>query len=170
MAMEDPSLIGTTQDVWVLANDDIDMFMKGRSTDVDTERGSGIASPTGTTGEIQVLSTVNDFAMILDDVKDFLESEARKAERDLRRLEGNLEEIDQELVRGREALAAVPAGDEAQRAGFASSRIAAAPLPPTWSASGCRPRSCEPGPTPPGRRSASPPTCRATWSGSTAAS
>jgi phosphate transport system permease protein len=116
MAMEDPSLIGTTQDVWVLANDDIDMFMKGRSTDVDTERGSGIASPTGTTGEIQVLSTVNDFAMILDDVKDFLESEARKAERDLRRLEGNLEEIDQELVRGREALAAVPAGDEAQRA------------------------------------------------------
>jgi phosphate transport system permease protein len=110
LVIADPSLIGTTQDVWVLANDDIDMFMKGRSTDIDTDRGSGIASPTGTEGEIKVLSTVNDFAAILEDVKDFLDDEARKAERDLRRLEGNLKEIDAEIEKAKTQMAASAAG------------------------------------------------------------
>jgi len=111
----DPSLIGTTQDVWVLANDDIDMFMKGRSTDVDEVPGAGIASPTDTKGEIRVLSTVNDFSVVLDDVKDFLDEEARKAERELKRLERNLAEIEAEISEAESRIASAADATEAQR-------------------------------------------------------
>jgi phosphate transport system permease protein len=111
MVMQDPGLIGTTHDVWLLANDDIDMFMKGRSTGIDTESGEGIASPTGTEGEIRVLSTVNDFAGILDDVKDFLGDEARTAERKLARLESSLAELDAEIAAAEAQLAEVSEAD-----------------------------------------------------------
>jgi phosphate transport system permease protein len=105
MVAADPGLIGTTRDVWLLANDDIDMFMKGRSTAIETERGDGVASPTGSEGEIRVLSTENDFVVILDDVKQFLDREAREAERKLRRLESGLEELDAEIAEASARLA-----------------------------------------------------------------
>jgi phosphate transport system permease protein len=98
LVLNDPSIIGTTRDLWLLANDDIDMFMKGRSTRVETDVGAGIASPTGMEGEVKVLSTVNDFSAILEDVKDLLEEQARAAERNLKRLERNLAEIEEEIA------------------------------------------------------------------------
>lgn len=36
MVEQDPSLIGQERSVWLIADDDLDMFMKGRSTAVDT--------------------------------------------------------------------------------------------------------------------------------------
>lgn len=114
LVMADPGLIGSTRELSVLANDDIDMYIKGRSTEVDEEHGLGIASPTGTTGEIRILSTVNDFAVVLDDVKDFLDHEARNAERALARLERNLAEIEAEIAKDRSQMETAGAPRESQ--------------------------------------------------------
>ncbi len=66
--LANPAIVGTTQEVWVLANDDIDSFMKGRSTAIDRQRGEGTARPSlipaGAENEIQVRSTEADFAGI----------------------------------------------------------------------------------------------------------
>ncbi len=66
--LADPAIIGTTQALWVLANDDIDSFMKGRSTAIDRQRGEGTASPSlvaaGAENAIQVQSTGADFTGI----------------------------------------------------------------------------------------------------------
>ena len=75
MVMADPGIIGTTREVWVLADDDADMFMKGRSTPIDIQRGAGLASlipvEGGADDQIQVLSTANDFSDIMSDLDDF---------------------------------------------------------------------------------------------------
>ncbi len=72
LVLADPGIIGTTREVWVLADDDTDMFMKGRATPIDIERGLGQASLVPVAGgeenQIQVLSTANDFGLMLKDV------------------------------------------------------------------------------------------------------
>ncbi len=74
LVLANPGIIGTTREVWVLADDDADMFMKGRSTPIDIQRGVGRASLVPVAGgeenQIQVLSTANDFGLILQDVAD----------------------------------------------------------------------------------------------------
>ena len=80
LVLADPGIIGTTREVWVLADDDADMFMKGRATAIDIERGAGHASLVPVTGgeenQIQVLSTANDFSGILMDLADYREDQA----------------------------------------------------------------------------------------------
>ncbi len=61
MVMQSPALVGTTQMVRVPANDDVDMFFKGHATAIHHYKPQGILSPTGVEGEIQLLSTSNDF-------------------------------------------------------------------------------------------------------------
>jgi phosphate transport system permease protein len=75
--LADPGIIGTTQEVWVLADDDADMFMKGRSTPIAIQRGVGLASLVpvegGEDNQVQVLSTAKDFSLILRDLADYRE-------------------------------------------------------------------------------------------------
>lgn len=57
-----PGLIGSTVKVPLLLSDDADLYFKGSGTAIESRPGRGIATPSGTTGEITVESTAGDFA------------------------------------------------------------------------------------------------------------
>ncbi len=82
----DPALIGTEQTLRLLADDDVDMLMKGHSTAIRSRAGEGIASLTGTTGQVRILTTGNAFADVLADIKARLEGRAEALEREAARL------------------------------------------------------------------------------------
>ncbi len=98
LVLNNPDLIGTRQQVWVPADDDIDVFNKGGSTDIEVEIGRGIASPSGITGEITVMTTTNSFTPILTEVKDHLAQQAQKLNRDVARLQSSLKSLDQSIA------------------------------------------------------------------------
>jgi len=85
--LEDPSLVGRTLSVDVKLNDDADIYVKDKTVEVETAaQVNGIASPTGVSGEIQILSTSNDFGAILVRVKEMLAERAEDLRDDI---EGN---------------------------------------------------------------------------------
>lgn len=73
----DPSLIGQTVKTSLLLSDDADLYFKGLGTSIERTPGRGIAAPSGTTGEITILSSVNDFSDELVKVKRKLAQRAR---------------------------------------------------------------------------------------------
>jgi len=103
MVDEDPSIVGTTQTVWVHMSDDADVFFKGRSTDVSTLSVNGAASPSGTEDEIQVLSTSDDFRDILLEVKELLRQDATDLERDAGRVDQQIALYQRDLNAGGDA-------------------------------------------------------------------
>ncbi len=58
----DPGLIGKTVRVPLLLSDDADLYFKGSGTPIIKRNGVGTATPSGTTGEITILTSSNDFA------------------------------------------------------------------------------------------------------------
>jgi phosphate transport system permease protein len=80
----DPQLIGTTVKVPLLLSDDADLYFKGAGTRIESRLGLGTATPSGTSGEISVLTSANDFADELVAVKRALAERAaqRSAEAD----------------------------------------------------------------------------------------
>ena len=58
----DPSIIGQTVKVPLLLSDDADIYLKGSQTKVVTHVSRGTATPSGTKGEITILTSANDFA------------------------------------------------------------------------------------------------------------
>jgi phosphate transport system permease protein len=93
LVSRDPSLIGTEQTLWLVADDDVDMFMKGRSTPVDEQPGLGTAQPSGAIGEITLSATADDFDVIVARSRGFLERSAAKLDRDIARLERVLADV-----------------------------------------------------------------------------
>jgi phosphate transport system permease protein len=98
LVLNNPGLIGTRQQIWVPADDDIDVFNKGGSTDIETEVGRGIASPSGVEGEISVMTTTNSFTPILAEVKESLARQARQYQRDVKRLKSSLIDLDDSVA------------------------------------------------------------------------
>jgi phosphate transport system permease protein len=103
--MADPSLIGSTVTVPVLVSDDADLFYKGLVTRIEELPTRGIASPSGTTGTVTLLSSANDFSDELIRVKTALSAQAAV----LRRERDRLRQLDQtntaDLIAARDALA-----------------------------------------------------------------
>ncbi len=66
---DNPELVGQTVRVWITSSDDIDVYNKGQVSDIETFEVSGVATPTGTSGEIEILTGANDFAGIVTEVK-----------------------------------------------------------------------------------------------------
>ena len=61
--LADPALVGQTVTTRLLLSDDADLYLKGWGTDiVRRQETRGTATPSGTTGEITVASTADDFA------------------------------------------------------------------------------------------------------------
>ncbi|MGZ8371573.1 MAG: phosphate ABC transporter permease PstA [Rhodoplanes sp.] len=73
----DPSLIGQTIKAPLLLSDDADLYFKGLGTSISRTPGRGIASPSGTTGEVTIHSSANDFSADLVRVKRSLSQRAR---------------------------------------------------------------------------------------------
>ncbi len=82
----DPSLIGQTISVPVLLSSDADLYFKGIGTAVVRTPGLGTATPSGTSGEIEVTSTSADFANTLALVKQMLTTRARTERQEAERL------------------------------------------------------------------------------------
>jgi phosphate transport system permease protein len=106
----DPAVIGTEQTMRLLADDDVDMLMKGHSSDVRTSAGVGSASLTGTSGEVRILSTGNAFAEALADVKERLDHRAIGLEREATRLQRELDRLPKVRDTAVTAAGAAPVG------------------------------------------------------------
>lgn len=84
--VENPKLVGTTVKVPLLLSDDADLYFKGDGTQVVTRVPAGIATPSGTTGEITVLTAANDFADKLALIKKSLADAAASLSLEVSRL------------------------------------------------------------------------------------
>jgi phosphate transport system permease protein len=65
----DPSLIGQTVTVPVLLSDDADLYLKGTGTRIVRLPGRGAATVDGTTGEVRLQSSADDFAALAAGLK-----------------------------------------------------------------------------------------------------
>ena len=83
----EPSLIGTTVKAQLLLSDDADLYFKGSETGISTRPMRGIATPSGTSGEVTVLTSANDFADALVLIKQGLASRAERLRGEASRLE-----------------------------------------------------------------------------------
>jgi ElaB/YqjD/DUF883 family membrane-anchored ribosome-binding protein len=104
MVMSNPELVGNTVRVWVPADDELDMLLKGHTTELERHEGLGIASLVNGDGEIKLLSTANDFTNILQDLKRMLAKSAKQSERKLKRLRDNLADAEKSLLRVEERI------------------------------------------------------------------
>jgi phosphate transport system permease protein len=98
MVMSNPGLIGKTLRVWVPADDELDMFIKGHTTDLKRTAGDGLLSLVRSGDEIKLLSTSNDFTEVLQAIKKQLDDQARQSERKLDKLRDNLKDAETNLT------------------------------------------------------------------------
>lgn len=116
----DPKLIGTTVKVPLLMSADADLYMKGEGTPIVNRTPRGIATPSGTTGEVTVLTSSNDFADELKTIKQALAERSRVLEIEAGRLrrakdkanDARLAELDAE-IKDIKTRVEQPGGDEA---------------------------------------------------------
>ena len=87
MVVADPTLIGRTVKVPLLLSANADLYFKGAGTPITTRPGRGIATPSGTNGEITVLTSTNDFANELVAIKNSLAARARELNAEADRLQ-----------------------------------------------------------------------------------
>ncbi len=98
--LANPAMIGEKVTLWVPTDDDVDMFMKGRSTPIESLAVNGRAEPSGTSGAIEVSSTANDFTAIVSRVKASLNERMcalREEVAELQNVQANLESEQQTL-------------------------------------------------------------------------
>ena len=102
--LDDPdATIGQTS--FAVPLDDVaDLYFKGQVSEERFVETTGEASPTGTEGTIQILSTANDFRDLLADVKDFLGEQADEVERELASRERSLERAEIDIVSYRDRM------------------------------------------------------------------
>lgn len=85
--LADPSLIGRSVKLSLLLSDNADLYLKGSDTKVSSRSNTrGIATPSGTSGEITVLTSANDFADELTGVKLDLAKRSEELKREAERL------------------------------------------------------------------------------------
>ena len=88
MVMADPKLIGSTKKVSMLLSDDVDLYLKGTGTKISYQADThGIATPSGTIGEVTVLVAANDFADDLGRIKNAMAERAKELRGEADRLE-----------------------------------------------------------------------------------
>jgi len=80
-AASDPDFLGVARTVGLPVSDTIDLYLKGIVLKKNAVPTAGEAGPSGTTGDIQILTTSNSFAPILQRIKDGLAEQAAEIER-----------------------------------------------------------------------------------------
>jgi phosphate transport system permease protein len=108
--LNDPETTMGQTSFTVPLDDVADLYFKDLISDERRVVPTGIASPTGTQGTVQVLSTANDFRDLLADVKDFLAEQADGVERELAAKERSLERATLDLDSYRTRLPDAPEG------------------------------------------------------------
>jgi phosphate transport system permease protein len=112
MVTDDPAVVGTQRSVRLLADDDVDMFMKGRSTPILRTEGQGVASLEGDLakvgGEIIVRVSDNGLGPLLQQARNRLTDAADALER-----QQGLEQNDLDLQARRLQQSELPAKEAA---------------------------------------------------------
>ena len=116
MVREDPDLIGTRQSVWLLADDEVDMLVKGVVTDVRTRAAVGIGSVVIDGSRVKVLSTSNDFTDILARIKAAIGDMSGQADKSVVRLAQKVERAERSVAEIRENLTRARAAADDQKA------------------------------------------------------
>jgi len=115
MVVADPSLIGRTIKAPLLLSDDADLYFKGLGTSISRTAGRGIASPSGTTGDITILSSANDFSSDLVTIKRSLAKRARDLRAYAASLRRSAREVEAQGDDAQRLLAAAQAAGDAAR-------------------------------------------------------
>jgi phosphate transport system permease protein len=76
--MADPGLIGRAIPTRAQFSDDADLYLKGAVTEVDEEIGKGVATPSGTSGQLVIETSNPAFQADLESIKSDLSEEARE--------------------------------------------------------------------------------------------
>ncbi|KAA5601886.1 phosphate ABC transporter permease PstA [Blastochloris sulfoviridis] len=108
--LDNPDWIGTRQRIAVPVDDVADMFFKGGMTPVEIRPGVGEIGVSGTTGTVQLSSTVNNFEPIIAEVKAELRALAARTRADLAGKERVAARLESDLAALR-ARASSPAND-----------------------------------------------------------
>jgi phosphate transport system permease protein len=96
----DVGLVGKTVRVPLRLSANADLYMKGEGTRFERLAGRGVAAPSGTTGEITILVSSNDFVDILVDIKKDLAKRAGALRAEADRLERRAGAEQAERIKG----------------------------------------------------------------------
>jgi phosphate transport system permease protein len=105
MVLDNPDIIGTTQEIWLLADDEIDVFLKGNVTRLEQFELTGRPVVSAVSGEVEITTDGPAFAPVLERMQELFEREQRRAQRELERAREKLDDLKQDLVQNRELLA-----------------------------------------------------------------
>jgi phosphate transport system permease protein len=105
MVLDNPDIIGTTQEIWLLADDEIDVFLKGNVTRLEQFELTGRPVVSAVSGEVEVTTDGPAFAPVLERMQELFEREQRRAQRELERAREKLDDLKQDLVQNTELLA-----------------------------------------------------------------
>jgi phosphate transport system permease protein len=119
----DPSLIGQTLRLPLLLSDDTDLYYKGLGTRIDRRAARGIATPSGTEGEITILTSANDFAADLTAVKQRLAARARALRREADRLRPSVQQLGARRAQLERSLAEARTSGDATRVALLESLV-----------------------------------------------
>jgi phosphate transport system permease protein len=110
----DPSLIGQTVKVPLLTSDDADLYYSGIGTRIERRPGRGILTVSGTTGDIDALSSSNDFAPDVITVKRTLSKQASNVRKDADNLRSAIRKLEARKAELERGLAIAPASTSLQ--------------------------------------------------------
>jgi phosphate transport system permease protein len=106
----DPALIGQTVKVPILLSADADLYYKGYGTPIVRRDGTGTATPSGTSGDITITSTADDFAQALAAIKTRMaqralisRTEADRVRVSMRAMEATQAELERSLAAAKSA-------------------------------------------------------------------
>jgi phosphate transport system permease protein len=112
--VSDPSLIGQTVKVPLLTSDDADLYYHGIGTRIERRPGRGILTVSGTTGDIDMLSSSNDFAPDVTTVKRTLSKQASHLRKDADNLRSAIRKLEARKAELERGLAIAPASTSLQ--------------------------------------------------------
>jgi phosphate transport system permease protein len=112
--VSDPSLIGQTVKVPLLTSDDADLYYHGIGTRIERRPGRGILTVSGTTGDIDMLSSSNDFAPDITTVKQTLSKQASSLRKDADNLRSAIRKLEARKAELERGLAIAPASTSLQ--------------------------------------------------------
>ena len=96
--LDHPDWIGTRHRVYVPVDDVADMYFKGQMTEIETRPGLGEIGASGTTGTVELSSTVNNFEAVVAEVKAELRKVAARARPDLAGKERVVARLEREIA------------------------------------------------------------------------
>jgi phosphate transport system permease protein len=106
--VSDPSLIGQTVTVPILLSERADLYYKNIGTAIARRPGRGIATPSGTTGEITILSGANDFSVDLVQIRQALSAQARDLRLEAENLRRHIRGLEPRRAELQQAMARLP--------------------------------------------------------------